>query len=113
PSAAAEMVVARKEDFLERVGRLDKRLVQFLGYRTMKLRSRLDRLAGHQAFLAVRHTLQTSSQRLDELSYRTRTLLDGKLNGGRGRLQITFRQLEASRPDRRLDPLKTRLSHLG
>ena len=113
PSAAAEIVVARKEDFLERVGRLDKRLVQFLGYRTMKLRSRLDRLAGHQAFLAVRHTLQTSSQRLDELSYRARTLFDGKLNGDRGRLQIAIRQLEASRLDRRLDQSRTRLAHLG
>ena len=113
PSAAAEMVVARKEDFLERVGHLDKRLVQFLAYRMMNLRGRLDRLAGHQAFLAVRHTLQTSSQRLDELSYRARTLFDGKLNGDRGRLQIAIRQLEASRLDRRLDQSRTRLAHLG
>src|SRR3990172_3037 len=113
PSAAAEMVVARKEDFLERVGHLDKRLVQFLAYRMMNLRGRLDRLAGHQAFLAVRHTLQTSSQRLDELSYRARTLFDGKLNGDRGRLQIAIRQLEASPLDRRLDQSRPRLPYLG
>jgi exodeoxyribonuclease VII large subunit len=113
PSAAAEMVVARKEDFLERVARLGKRLEQGLGHRMMGHRSRVERLAGHQAFLAVRHAFQVSSQRLDELSFRVRTLLERSLEGHRGRVDLMARQLEAFRIDRQLGQSRARLAHLG
>jgi exodeoxyribonuclease VII large subunit len=113
PSAAAEMVVARKEDFLERVSRLGKRLQQGLGHRMMGHRSRVERLAGHQAFLAVRHAFQASSQRLDELSFRARTLFARTLEGHRGRVEIMTRQLEAFRIDRQLGQSRARLAHLN
>jgi exodeoxyribonuclease VII large subunit len=112
PSAAAEMVVARKEDFLERVARLGKRLDQSLSHRMMGHRNRVEKLAGHQAFLAVRHAFQVSSQRLDELSFRARTLLRRTLDGHRGRVELMTRQLETFRLDRQLGHLRARLAHL-
>jgi exodeoxyribonuclease VII large subunit len=75
-------------------------------------RNLVERLAGHQAFLAVRHAFQVSSQRLDELSFRSRTLVDRALHGYRGRLNGTTRQLETFRLDRRLGQSRTRLAHL-
>lgn len=112
PSAAAEIVVSRKEDFLEHVSRLAKRLDQSSAHRMSEQRNRVERLAGHQAFLAVRHAFQVFSQRVDELSFRSRTLLDRGVGGHRARVELMTRQLDAFRIDRQLGHSRTRLTHL-
>jgi exodeoxyribonuclease VII large subunit len=113
PSAAAEIVVSRKEDFLGHVARLEKRADQSLVHRMSQLRSGVERLAAHQAFLAVRHAAQTGSQRLDELTFRTRALIDRIAQASRGRLDVLTRQLEAFRIDRQLGQSRTKLAHLS
>ena len=113
PSAAAEIVVSRKEDFLERVGRLSQRADQSLLHRMRRLRGGVERLAGHQAFLAVRHGVQSGSQRLDELTFRTRASIDRIIQNRKAQLDSLTRQLEASRPDRQLSQSRTKLAHLS
>lgn len=113
PSAAAEIVVARKEDFLERVRNLDQRIGQTMVHRMSQLRSVVERLAGHQAFLAARHNFQTAAQRLDEFTYRTRSLVDRRINQCRGQLDAVSRHLEAFRLDRQVAEAKSKLSHLS
>ena len=112
PSAAAEIVVSRKEDFLERVGRLSQRADRSLIHRMSRLRGSVERLAEHQAFLAVRHGIQTGAQRLDELNFRTQSSIERSMQNRKARLDSLARQLEAFRLDRQLSQSRTKLAHL-
>ncbi len=113
PSAAAEIVVSRKEDFLERIGRLAQRADQSLLHRMSRLRSGVERLAGHQAFLAVRHAVQSGSQRLDELTFRAQARIDRIVQNRKAQLDGLTRQLEALKLDRQLSQSRTKLAHLS
>jgi exodeoxyribonuclease VII large subunit len=112
PSAAAEMVVTRKDDFEERVERLQKRIGQAIQHRLTKLRGQVDRLSGHQAFLAVGHAAQMAAQRLDEVTFRAQTAIDKRLVDLRSRLSIISGRLEAFRLDRQVGETRIRLGHL-
>ena len=113
PSAAAEIVVSRKEDFLERVVRLAQRADQSLSHRMSRLRSSVERLAAHQAFLAVRHAVQSGSQRLDELTFRTQACIDRFVQNRKAQLDSLTRQLEAFKLDRQVSQSRTKLAHLS
>jgi exodeoxyribonuclease VII large subunit len=113
PSAAAEMVVARKDEFEERVEQLRRRIAQALEHRMTALRGRVDRLAGHQAFLAVGHAAQMAAQRLDEVTFRADTAMDKRLRELRARLTTISGRLEGFRLDRQVREIRTRLGHLA
>ncbi|MFQ5790438.1 MAG: exodeoxyribonuclease VII large subunit [Acidobacteriota bacterium] len=113
PSAAAEMVVARKDDFLERLRRLRQRLDHTWEYRRTRLAGHLERLAGHQAFLAVRHAVQMNAQRLDETSYRILSLVERRLGTARSRAEALSRRLGRLRLDRQVAESRTRLTQLA
>ena len=112
PSAAAEMVVRNKDDFLERVVALERRLASSAHYRVRELRSRVDRLATHQAFGAVLHGIEIRSQRVDESLHRARFHMDRRLSRLRQRLQGLSARLSERRVDRRLGEARTRLARL-
>jgi len=112
PSAAAEMVVARKESFSEHLGQLRRRVEQAAEHRVSRLRSEVDRLAGHQAFLAVRHSLQMAAQSLDEANYKAAFLIANHLGGTRSRLENLVGRLETFRLERRIQASRDKLGQL-
>jgi exodeoxyribonuclease VII large subunit len=113
PSAAAEMVVRQKEDFLDRVAALERRLASSARYRLRDLRSRVERISTHQAFAAVLHGIETRGQRVDESVHRARFHLDRRLTRLGQRLQGLSTRLSERRVDRRLGEARTRLALLS
>jgi len=112
PSAAAELVVRRKEDFEERVATLYGRMDKSVGLRLERLENRLERGAGHGAFDAVRHGVEQRGQRVDEAVSRARTSVERHVRGLSKRLGESKTRLEARRPDRRLGEAKEKLTAL-
>ncbi len=112
PSAAAEMVVRRKEDFRERVLNLENRIQKSARYRVRELRSRIDGIATHSVFGAVRHGLETRGQRVDESIHRARFHMGRRLSRLRQGLQGLSVRLSERRIDRRLGEARTRLARL-
>jgi exodeoxyribonuclease VII large subunit len=112
PSAAAEMVVARKESFSEHLEQLRIRVEQAAGHRVSRLKGEVDRLAGHQAFLAVRHSLQMAAQSLDEATYKADFLIAKNLGGARSRLEGLVGHLESVRLERRIQTSRDKLGQL-
>ncbi len=112
PSAAAEMVVRNKEDFRERVLNLERRLDKTARYRFRELRSRVDGIATHRAFAAVRHGIETRAQRVDESLHRARFGMDRRLARLRHQIQGLSARLAERRVDRRLGEARTRLTRL-
>ena len=113
PSAAAEMVVSRKDAFEERVNWLEQRVGQATQQRMLTLENRVKRLGEHKAFLAVRHSIEMAAQRLDDANYRATATIERRLLAFRSELDTAGRRLEAFRIDRRIAESRTRLQHLG
>jgi exodeoxyribonuclease VII large subunit len=113
PSAAAEMVISRKEDFQERLSGLTGRLSRSVSHRIAGLRGRVDRIAAHQAFAAVLHGIETKGQRVDEASYRARSFLERRASRLRARIQEQLARLGEQRVDRRLGDARARLVRLA
>ena len=112
PSAAAEMVVSRKDAFEERVSWLERRVGQATRQRINTLENQVDRLGTHQVFLAVRHSIEMAAQRLDDANYRAATMMERRLHAFHSHLDTASRRLEAFRIDRQIAELRTRLKHL-
>jgi exodeoxyribonuclease VII large subunit len=70
PSAAAEIVVGRKEDLLQAVGRLERRLATAVLAGMRQVRERLRALSPARILASLRALYQTSSQRTDDLGRR-------------------------------------------
>jgi exodeoxyribonuclease VII large subunit len=108
PSAAAEIVVRRKDDFQERVEALGKRLAKARAFRFSELARRLERAATHGAFAAVRHFVELKGQRVDEAGFRARTSISRRIVEATRRLDSLERRLEARRIDRRIGESRAR-----
>ena len=113
PSAAAEIVVERKEDFQRHVtvlkGRLDKAILAGRD----RLEAKVQKVAAHQAFMAVRHGVERRSQQVDEADYRIRGLVERRLATLAKRLDETTRRLEAQRMDHKLGQARATLQALS
>jgi exodeoxyribonuclease VII large subunit len=72
PSAAAEMVVATREDLLERVATAQNKLKQGLRYRLAMLERRLRQQGIDRALGVLQRRVGRSLQRIDEQEYRMR-----------------------------------------
>jgi exodeoxyribonuclease VII large subunit len=112
PSAAAEMVVRSKEDFQERLSGLRGRLSRSSRHGLTELRARVDRIAAHQAFAAVRHGIEMKGQRVDEATYRARSFLDQRISRRKARVQELLALLAEKRVDRRIGQARARLVRL-
>ena len=113
PSAAAEIVVERKEGFVERVAVLNGRLNKAVHARHDRLQADVQRVAAHQAFMAVRHAVERRSQQVDEADSRIRRLVEQRLAILGKRLDETTRRLEAQRMDHKLGQARATLTALS
>ena len=109
PSAAAELVVARKEEFSGRIDRLHERLVSCAHARVQRLSRRVHELSGRRALAGYTTRLAMTERRADEL---TRALADAlrlAFSTRARRLQAIERRLDAFDLGRRLARNRTAL----
>ncbi|MCX8161051.1 MAG: exodeoxyribonuclease VII large subunit [Candidatus Saccharicenans sp.] len=71
PSAAAELVVSKEEEFREKIGNLLNRLVQLEKYGLERLRSRISHLTEEHIIQTIKYRRMSLVQRVDELDTRT------------------------------------------
>ncbi len=78
PSAAAEVVVGRKEDFERHTGQLGARLARALRATVLTWRNRLTAASGSYVFREPRNLVRQHRQRLAECEIRARHALQGQ-----------------------------------
>jgi exodeoxyribonuclease VII large subunit len=135
PSAAAELVVHRKQDFVAELADRKRQLAQFMRLRLAEARHRLTELRLHRVFQTLATRLAERAQRVDETVAALDAALSRRLNSARqelmrispGVVRFDFERLlklrrtavEARRRgldealQRRLMQSQNRLMHLG
>jgi exodeoxyribonuclease VII large subunit len=109
PSAAAELVVARKDELRSRVGRIQDRLAAAARSRVQRLSRRVHVAAARPAFAGYPARLATRARRLSEMANSVAQTLRGSLAAETRRLLTLERQLTTYDAGRRLASLQTRL----
>jgi len=109
PSAAAELVVARKEEFSSRIDRLHERLVACAHARVQRLSRRVHELSGRRALAGYTTRLAMTQRRADELNRALTDALRAAFTIRVRRLQTMERRLEAFDLGRRLARNRTAL----
>jgi exodeoxyribonuclease VII large subunit len=110
PSAAAELVVAAKDEFCHRIDRLHDRLRAALGSRVQGLSRRVHAVAGRPALAGFPGRLAMRGRRADELSHAAARSMRAALGLRDRRLQQLERQLALYDVGRRLAAVRTRLA---
>lgn len=103
PSAAAELVIGRREEMSAKLTRLDKDLRNVLALTLTRLRSRFERAAGSFVFREPEHLVAMRRQQLDELESRLFSGADHLLLRHRSRLDRLAGTLAALNPRRQLE----------
>jgi len=98
PSAAAELVVAKKTEFLDRLGHCRQRLVARLQLHLAEVKRRVERAAGHRVFQEPANLVRMYQQRLDELLLRLPRALEQRLERARAGLGLLAGKLETLNP---------------
>jgi exodeoxyribonuclease VII large subunit len=109
PSAAAEIVVARKDEFVARIDRLVRGVSAAMSMRKHRLESRLRALESRSGFAGMRGHLALRGRHADELTFDLRRALQAGLAArerGYQRLRLTLERFDLRR---RLAGVKTRL----
>ena len=109
PSAAAEMVVARKDEFVSRIDRLEGRLNGSMHNRRHRLESRLRALDARAGLGGARGRLAMHARHVGELSHELRQAMRSRLAARERRYQSLRLALETFDLRRRLAGLRTRL----
>jgi len=109
PSAAAELGVARKEEFSTRIDRLHERLVSCAHSRVQRLSRRVHELSGRRALAGYTTRLAMTQRRTDELTRSLHDALRTAFLARTRRLQSVERRLEAFELGRRLARNRTAL----
>jgi exodeoxyribonuclease VII large subunit len=109
PSAAAEMVVARKDDFVSRIDRLEGRLNGSMHNRRHRLESRLRALDARAGLGGARGRLAMQARHVGELSHELRQAMRSRIAARERRYQSLRLALETFDLRRRLAGLRTRL----
>ena len=117
PSAAAEIAVRRKEDFLAEITNRVRQMGQNIRLRTSEARANLTELRMHRAFHHFPARVLERSQRIDESLAAMERLLRGRLDTARRRLLELNAQLLRFEPRRLLEvrwvQIQQRKSQLG
>lgn len=103
PSAAAELVIGKREEMAAKLTRLDKDLRNILALTLTRLRSRFERAAGSFVFREPKHLAEMRRQQLDELESRLFSCADHLLLRHRSRLDQLAGTLAALNPRRQLE----------
>jgi len=109
PSAAAEMVVARKDEFASRIDRLEGRLNGSMQNRAHRLESRLRALDARAGLGGARGRLAMHARHVGELSHELRQAIRTRVAMRERRYQGLRLALETFDLRRRLAGLRTRL----
>ena len=83
PSAAAELVVHRKEDFVGELENRERRVSQVIRLRLSEIRERLTKLALNRVFETVLARLAARAQRVDDAVVHLERTMRGRLSGVR------------------------------
>lgn len=103
PSAAAELVIGRKAELVERIRSGTRRLASALRLRLSEYRRRCERAAGSPIFREPANLVRLMQQRLDELSLRLGRALATRADKARARLDTSVAKLGALNPRRVLE----------
>ena len=109
PSAAAEMVVSRKDDFCTHIDRLSHRLSSALRSRLHRLESQLRMLDARSGHAGARGQLAMRGRHVAELSSALRHAMRAKLTDTERRFRLLRLKLETFDPRRGLEVSRTRL----
>ena len=109
PSAAAEMVVSRKDDFCARIDRLSQQLATTMGARLHRLEARLRMLEARSGYAGAHGRIAMRSRHAAELSHELRRAVRAQL----ARRERTYHglrlKLETFDLRRRMGAIRTRL----
>ena len=109
PSAAAELVVSRKDEFCGRIDRLEDRLRSAARGRVQGLSRRVHMLSGRSALAGYRGRVGMRGRHAAELTHALARVMRAALASRERRLQQVRRQLETFDLGRRLAGIRTRL----
>jgi exodeoxyribonuclease VII large subunit len=109
PSAAAEMVVTRHDDFCASIDRLSGRLAAAMRARVHRLESRLRVLEARPGYAGLPGRLAMRAQRTSELAHALRRSIEAVVASGARTCQTHERALASFDPRRRLAAARTRL----
>jgi exodeoxyribonuclease VII large subunit len=109
PSAAAEMVVARSDEFAGRIDRLHERLVAAAHSRVQRLSRRVHLAGSRPAIAGYAARLAMKSRRAAELDRAIEDAVRSAVARRARRLQVVGRQLDMLNLGRRLGAVRTRL----
>jgi exodeoxyribonuclease VII large subunit len=109
PSAAAEMVVARKDDFCARIDRLGHRIEAAINSRLHRVRARLGGVESHPGYAGFATRIAMRGRRADDVTHQLLRALRARL-GRRERAHQALRlALETFDVRRRFGAIRTRL----
>lgn len=103
PSAAAELVIGRHGELLEKIAALRNRLNGTLNLKLSELRRRVQRCTGSYVFREPSNLVRTCQQRVDELTTRLGYALRRQMEAYRGKLERCDAQLRMLDPQRVLE----------
>ena len=109
PSAAAEMVVSRKDDYCGQIDRLSHRLSAAMRGRVHRLESQLRVLEARPGYAGVPARVAMRGRHLVELSGALRHAMRARLTDQERQFRALRLQLETLAPRRRLEATRTRL----
>jgi exodeoxyribonuclease VII large subunit len=109
PSAAAEMVVARKDEFSANLDRLGRRLGSAMHARLHRAESRLRALEARPGYAGARGRLALHGRHADDLSHELRRAMRGMLSRRERLCQALRLKVETFDPRRRLGEARTKL----
>jgi len=109
PSAAAELVVRRKDEFFAHIDRLGDRLENAVHNRLRRLESRLHALEARPGYSGLPGRLAFGGRHVAELTSDLRAAMRGAVAQRARRLETTRRRLDQFDPRHRLAAIRTRL----
>jgi exodeoxyribonuclease VII large subunit len=109
PSAAAEMVVARQEDFVARIDRLTRQVVSATAARVHRLESRLRALESRPGYAGTRARVAMRGRHVSELTHELRQVTAAHLSQRHRALNVLARGLERFDPRRRVGAVRATL----
>jgi exodeoxyribonuclease VII large subunit len=98
PSAAAELVVTRKEDWQEKIANLEEDLLRTLQRSVGEARMHFEQLESSYAFRQPKELLAQYSQRVDEFTRSLTQALKGVVQEGKHRFTVLMGKLDALSP---------------
>ena len=112
PSAAAEMVIARKDELASGIASLQKRLSLLMSESLKGRRIAFERLSSSRVFTDAMTLVERYQQRIDEIAIRMGGAVAGALTKAKTKLEIVRRCLQVPRLSMRIQELRGNLAAL-